>query len=135
MAEEYLTYMPSFVALVAMAFLYILQILIADFAGIYRKHPPGSPVAADHNDFHFRAVRAHANTNESIAAFLMLFVVGILVSASANSFNICAGFYVLMRALYTGFYYLGWQKLRSTVFGLSLVALVGMLVVAGRAVI
>ena len=65
------TYSITIIALGAMAVLMFCQLLIADVIGIRSKHVPGSQVAADHNNIHFRASRTVANTNESIAIFVL----------------------------------------------------------------
>ena len=52
--------------------LLVVQLLVVDVVGLRRAHPPGTPIEPDQNDFLFRATRAHANTNESIAAFALL---------------------------------------------------------------
>ena len=63
--------------------LLVFQLLVVDVAGIRRRHPPGLPIEPDPTDFLFRATRAHANTNESIAAFTLLAIFSVAVGADA----------------------------------------------------
>lgn len=79
--------------------------------------------------FHFRAARAHANTNESVAAFIALAVAGILASASPIGLNSLAWLYVACRMAHMLSYYANQKLARSAAFGVSLVVLVGMLMV------
>lgn len=118
-------YYPTLWAMGAAGALLLVQLIIADFAGIKAGHKPGTPVAADSGSFLFRATRAHANTNESISAFGLLAVTGILSSAAPQWLYALCWSYVLCRVAYTLFYYANKAMLRSTAFGLSLVALLG----------
>ena len=59
----------SFAGLATLAF---IQILVSDVIGIRSRHIPGTPTVHDHSDRHFRAIRVVANTNESIAVFILL---------------------------------------------------------------
>lgn len=109
--------------------LFLVQILVVDFASIRAKHPPGTPVPVDHNNFLFRATRAHANTNESIATFTLLAVAGILSAAAPAWLNGLAWVYVLGRLAHMLCYYAGQGLARSTAFAVSLAALLGLFVV------
>jgi len=122
-------YGPAIAALGVTAGLLLLQILVADVASIRARHVPGTPVEADHAHFLFRAVRAHANTNESIAAFTLLVLSGVLAGASPRWINLLAWVYVGARVAHMLFYYAGVQIARSLSFALAMAALVGMLVV------
>lgn len=122
-------YAPTIWALGAIAALFLAQILVVDFASIKARHVPGSPVPADHGNFLFRAVRAHANTNESLAGFVLLTLFGILSGASPLWLNLLAWAYVLGRAGHMACYYADVRTLRSIFFGIGLAALLGMLVV------
>lgn len=122
------TYMLTLLCLGAMAGIMLIQILVIDAVGILRKHPPGAPVEVNHGDFLFRATRAHANTNESIAVFILLALFGLLSGARPELFNYSACLYVMARLAYTTCYYLDARLMRSTVFAVSLFGLAGMLV-------
>lgn len=109
--------------------LLLIQLLVVDLAGIKARHRPGTPVEADHGNFLFRATRAHANTNESIAAFTLLALFGVLSAASPGWLNALSWVYVAARVAHMVCYYAGFQLPRSVAFGVGLVALFGMLVV------
>lgn len=122
-------------AMAAMGGMMLVQILIVDFAGIRARHLPGAPVPVDHKNILFRATRAHANTNESIAVFILLAAVGVLAGARAEWLAWLTWTYVGARLLHMLFYYadLRWQ--RSTAFGVGLVALLGMFGVTAAALL
>lgn len=125
--QEWLTpYAPSLLAMGAVAGLFLLQILVVDFAGIKAKHMPGTPVPADHGNFLFRAVRAHANTNESLAGFVLLVLFGMLSGASVTAFNLATWAYVAGRAGHMSCYYADLRLARSIFFGIGLASLLVM---------
>ncbi|HYC00884.1 MAG TPA: MAPEG family protein [Candidatus Limnocylindrales bacterium] len=109
--------------------LILLQLVVLDVAGIRTGHVPGSTVTADHGNFLFRATRAHANINESIAAFILLALFGVLSGASPWWMNTLAWVYLVARVAHMLCYYAGAQIPRSISFGISMTALVGMLIV------
>lgn len=121
-------YAPTIWALGVTGGLLLIQILVADVAGIRAHHAPGTPVAADPGSFLFRAVRAHANTNESVAAFILLALFGVLSMVTASTLNILAWVYVAGRGGHMLFYYAGVAPLRSVSFAVSILALLGMLI-------
>jgi len=121
-------YAPTIWALGTTGGLLLIQILVADIAGIRVHHAPGTPVPADPTSFLFRAVRAHANTNESVAVFILLALFGILSMVSVSTLNILAWVYVAGRVGHMLFYYAGIAPLRSVSFAVSILALLGMLV-------
>jgi uncharacterized MAPEG superfamily protein len=129
MQEWLMPYASTVWAMGIMGGLLLVQLLILDLAGIKAGHVPGSPVTADHGDFLFRATRAHANTNESIAAFILLALFGILHNGTPGWLNLLAMIYVAARLAHMICYYLGIQILRSAAFLVAFVALIGMLVV------
>lgn len=126
MTELLLPYHHVITAIGATGVLLLVQILVVDFAGIRARHVPGTPVAADHGVFLFRAVRAHANTNESIAAFVLLALFGMLGGAQPQWLGILAWAYVGGRVAHMLCYYANLRLLRSIAFGISLLALLGM---------
>jgi uncharacterized MAPEG superfamily protein len=118
-----LPYAMTVFAMAAVAALFLLQILVVDAAGIKGRHVPGMPIPADHSSFLFRASRAHANTNESLGAFILLVIVAILLSASPSWTNGAAWLYVAGRAGHMVCYYADWRFARSSAFVVALLAL------------
>ncbi|NOX49784.1 MAG: MAPEG family protein [Gammaproteobacteria bacterium] len=117
------SYSGSMFGLGVFGILYLVQLLIADVAGLRAKHTPGSAVTGGHSDFLFRSHRAHANTTESIGAFILLALFAILTGGDPLWTALTIWSYVGLRALHTVFYYLNFQTMRSVVFGLGLLAL------------
>ena len=122
-------YVPTIWAMGATGGLLLVQVLVLDVAGLKARHRPGTPVEADHGNFLFRASRAHANTNESIAAFILLGFFGVLSAGPVGWLNTFSWVYVLARIAHMLCYYAGVHLLRSLSFGVGLAALFGMLVV------
>jgi uncharacterized MAPEG superfamily protein len=100
-----------------MALLMLIQIVMADVLGILAKHVLGTPIEANHDSLLFRANRTVANTNESIAVFILVVVFCVLAGASP------------VHTAYAIFYYANWQLLRSVVFGVSLLFLFALLLI------
>lgn len=110
--------------------LLVIQLVIADLTAIRRGHRAGYPITANSADFLFRAARAHLNTNESIAAFALLAVCGILSSASPVWVNALSAAWLLFRIGHMTSYYANIKLYRSAAFGGSLVVLIGLFVVS-----
>ena len=128
MPDVLLAYHPTILACVALAALIMLQVLIADVASIKAKHVPGMPVTSGHGSFHFRAVRALGNTNETLGLFLLLIVLATALGTNVTWTNALAWVYVGARAGHMTFYYLRQGLLRSACFGLGLAAQFALLV-------
>ena len=128
MQEWLLPYAGTVWAMGIMGGLILVQLIVADAAGIRAGHVPGSAVTGGHESFLFRAARAHANTNESIAAFILLALFGILHNAAPGFLNGCALVFVAARIAHMVFYYGGVGVLRSTAFVVAFLALMGMLI-------
>lgn len=128
-------YAPTLFAMLATATLMLIQLLVVDFASIKAKHAPGTPVPADPTSFLFRASRAHANTNESIALFVLLAIVAIFCAASSMWANAFAWLYVAGRLGHMLCYYADFRTARSLSFAVSLVALISLFFVTFAAVI
>ena len=127
--QHWLTpYVLTIWAMGAMGGLLLVQLLVLDLAGLKARHRPGTPVEPDHGNFLFRATRAHANTNESIAGFILLGFFGVLSGAPAGWLNTLSWIYVLARITHMLCYYAGVHLLRSLSFGVGLAALFGMLI-------
>lgn len=121
---EIAAYRSAVIAFGVMGMLYIVQLLVADVVGIRRRHTPGTPVAADHSDVLFRCVRAHANTTESIAGFVLLALFAIGMGGAPGWVNGACWAFVAARAAHALSYYANARKLRSVAFGLSVLPLV-----------
>ena len=133
MSEIAATYELTVMSWGALALLMMIQLLTADIMGIRHRHIPGTPVEASHHNPLFRATRAVANTNESIAIYLLLVLFCIFSGADAGYLAAASWGYIASRAAYAACYYFNQQTLRSVCFGLSLVALLGMLIVGAIA--
>jgi uncharacterized MAPEG superfamily protein len=131
--EPLTAYSPVVWAFGVVGLLLLMQLLVADIAGVRAGHVPGSPVPADHGSFLFRAVRAHANTNETIAAFILLALFGIFRGASAEWLNGLAWLYVGARVAHMACYYADVRIMRSVAFVLAFAALLGMLIAGSLA--
>ncbi|NND69709.1 MAG: MAPEG family protein [Halioglobus sp.] len=121
------SYEMTVYAIGVLALLLLSQLLVADVVGILSRHTPGSTIGGGHSDVLFRVSRTVANTNESIAIFVLAVLFCILSGASPTYTAYGAWGFVLSRALYAVFYYSNLQILRSTVFGISLLFLLGLL--------
>ena len=106
----------------------LIQILIADVAAIKEQHTPGYPVKPDHSSFLFRAARAHANTNESIAVFILFALFGVFSASNAFYLNAFSAIYLVSRIGHMCFYYGNIKLARSISFPFSLIGLIGMLI-------
>lgn len=119
-------YSPTLWALGAAGALLLVQLIVADLVAIRSSHKAGTPIPPDTSKFLFRAARAHANTNESIAAFTLFAVAGILSAAPAVWLNALAWAYLACRLAHMLAYYANRKVARSTAFGISLLVLLGM---------
>lgn len=128
-------YLPALACLAASGLLLVVQLLIADIAGIRRGHRAGFPVAADPSRFHFRAMRAHANLNESIAAFVAVLVAAMVVGAPSWAVNLFSAVYLAGRIGHAVMYYANLSLARSVSFGIGLVGILGVGVAALLAMI
>jgi len=122
-------YGPTLAAFVCLGGLFLVQMLVSDVVAIRAGHVPGTPVAGGHGDLVFRTTRALANTNENLAIFILLTVAAIFLSASPRWTNVFAWVFVAARAAHMLAYYADQRALRSTVFTIGVVALVGLLVI------
>jgi len=128
MADLILPYFTTLAAWVVLGVLVLVQVLVADVAAMRSGHVPGAAVTGGHDVFLFRATRAHANTNENLALFLLLSVAAILLRASAPLTNGFAAVFVASRAVHMLAYYADQRTLRSTAFVIGLVCLIGLTV-------
>lgn len=122
-------YAASVAAVGYVAALMLAQLLVADVLGIAGRHVPGTPVRADHADPLFRATRAVANTNESIGVFVCALLFCLWSGAAPDLTAYAAWTYAGARTVYAGFYYANLQTLRSITFGISLLALLALVLV------
>jgi len=107
----------------------LIQLLVADAAGIGAKKTPGFLIEPSHQKFAFRAERAFFNTNESVTIFILLACFCILCAASPSWLNGLAVTYALSRLFHMLFYYFNIKLARSGAFVVSLLALAGMCVI------
>lgn len=113
----------------ALALLMLLQVTAVDVTSIRAKHTPGAPVTADHGNFLFRVTRTVANTNETIAIYIVVVLYCIYSGANADYTGYLSWTYVTSRAAYAVCYYTNQQIPRSICFAISLLALLGMLII------
>ncbi len=126
--ENLLTaYMPTIATFAIIGGMLLVQLVVADVIGIVQKHVPGTPIPADHSRVLFRAHRAHANTNESIAAFIALTLFALAVTATPYWLNTLSLLYIACRLGHMMCYYANLQTMRSIFFAVSLLALFGIL--------
>ena len=121
--DALISYESSAIALGVLAAVILLQLLIADVAGIRARHTPGTPVDGGHESFHFRAVRAHANSGESLGVLILFVLAAVGVQVDPTWLMRSLWAIVFLRLLYTLCYYFDWRALRSAVFGLILLAI------------
>lgn len=126
-------YAPTVWAMGLTGGLLLVQLLVADLVGLKSGHMAGASVDADPGNFLFRATRAHANTNESIAGFILITLFAICSPLSPFWVNALSGLYFVSRVAHMSFYYLGNQPLRSISFGLSLLTLFTLLIAGAYA--
>ena len=131
MPEALVPYQPAVLALGMFGFLYLAQLLVADFTGIARRHTPGTAVEGGHDDFLFRAARAHANTSESVGALILIAGFAITCGGAPAIVNNGLWAFFAFRLVHMLAYYLDVRILRSVAFGLGMLAL---LVVFGAGV-
>lgn len=122
-------YMTTLQCFLAMGGLLLVQLLVADVAGLVKGHVPGSTLTSSHESFHFRSTRAFANTNESLLAFVLLALCGIAFGASVYWVNMLSVVYVCARVAHMLLYWLGLGPLRSAAFIVCLGAMIGLLIV------
>lgn len=124
------TYSTSILIIGLTGAILFLQLLVNDVAAFKAKHRPGYPIDPDHGSFHFRAARAFANTNETVAIFIVFVVFGILSMADPVWLNRWAAVYFIGRVAHMFFYYFGVGIARSVSFVVSMFGLVGMFVIS-----
>ena len=130
MPDFLVPYASTLAAFVCLGGIFLLQVLVSDVIAIRAGHVPGTPTAGGHGDLLFRTTRALANTNENLAIFILLSLSAVLLGASATWTNRLAWTFVLARAGHMLAYYADQRALRSAIFTLGVVALLGLLVVS-----
>jgi uncharacterized MAPEG superfamily protein len=128
MQDFMIPYTSALAACVTLGGLIFIQVLVADVAGMKAKHVPGMPVTEGHASFHFRAVRALANTNETLALFVLLLIAALLLQARPGWVNALVWTFTAARALHMGCYYARWSLARSAAFSVGLLAQFGLLI-------
>ena len=122
-------YQITVAAIGGLAILMFCQLIIADLVGIRSKHTPGGTIPTDHNNLHFRVSRTMANTNESVGLFILAVIFCILSGSSPMATAYAAWGFVLARILFAMFYYINLKLWRSVSFGLSLLALLALIII------
>jgi uncharacterized MAPEG superfamily protein len=117
-------------AYAAVATLVLVQVLVSDAALVRAGHVPGTPVTGAHESFLFRATRAHANTNENLALFILASLAAMLAGASPRWCAILAWGFAASRLAHMTAYYADLRMLRSAAFGAGLLCTVGLLTLA-----
>jgi uncharacterized MAPEG superfamily protein len=129
MPESLMPYGSSLAAWIVVGGAYLVQTLVADLAMVRARHTPGMPIASGHGDFLFRASRAHANTNESLAAFVVLSLAAMLLGASPAWTNGFGWGFALARVGHMLAYYADQRLFRSVAFAVGFACLLGLLIV------
>jgi uncharacterized MAPEG superfamily protein len=127
-------YHVAMISYLVLGVLFLAQTLVADAAAIRAGHVPGTPVTGGHDDFLFRATRAHANTNENLAAFVVLSLAAVFLGADPWWTNALAATFVLSRLAHMLTYYFDLRSARSASFVIGLLSLAG-LAIAGLAAV
>lgn len=120
-------YELSIYAAFAVAVMLFVQIVVADVAAIWAKTAPGKPLEFNPASFHFRASRSYHNTNESIAVFMLMLPVCIVLQAEAGLVNAMSWLYVAGRAGHMLTYYGNWPLARTISFVVALLGLLGLI--------
>lgn len=129
--DIFANYHSAVLAMFAAGVVLFIQFLVADITGFLGTKTPGIPVAANHDDFLFRATRAYSNMNETIAVFIIFMTVGILAQIDPVWLSRLAWVYVAARIAY-GLCY--WMKLglgRTLCFVAVLLSLLGLGITVG----
>ncbi|MEE4302396.1 MAG: MAPEG family protein [Pseudomonadales bacterium] len=116
------------------AVLLLLQVLVADVVSVRRKHTPGAPIDGGHDDFLWRADRAHRNTNETLGAFVLLTLAAVAVEAHPVAVNGLALVYAAGRAAHMACYWADLRVPRSVSWVVALLALVGLAILVAIAI-
>lgn len=122
-------YENTILAMGAMALLMFVQLIFADLVGVRSKHTPGGLIPVDHEKLLFRSTRAVANTNESIAIFILASLFCIFSNASPIYTAYASWGFVVARLFYALFYYGNLRLCRSATFGISLLFLSALMVI------
>lgn len=127
MPELLADYQSTIYALGALSTLMLVQLLVADVAGLKAGHIPGAAITGGHERFLFRAARTVANINESIAIFLLAVLFCLFMGASPEATSGFCWLYLGARVAYVFCYYFNIKILRSISFIVSLIGIAGLL--------
>ncbi len=126
MSEWLAPYQSAIAALGGLGFFHVVQILVADVIALRRGHTPGTAAEGGHDDLLFRASRAHANTNESIAAVVLIAGFAIARGTAPGTVAFLCWAILGLRILHGACYWANWQAPRSISFALGIVALLAL---------
>lgn len=119
-------YQTSIICIGLLGLLMLIQLLVADVVAIKKKHTPGFPIEADHNNLLFRANRTHVNCMESVPIFILFLSFSMLSFASPYIVNLCAMVFISSRYAYALAYYLNYKLTRSVIFIFSIISLISL---------
>ena len=119
-------YLPALVCLAASGLLLVVELVVADLAALRAGHAPGHPVPANPDRFLFRAVRAHANLNESLAGFIAVLLAAVLLQGAPTAVNAFSALYLIGRLGHATMYYANFRRARSVCFGMALIGILGL---------
>lgn len=128
MVELAAVYPGTVLAWLLTGVLVLIQLLVADIAGLRAGKAPGMPVTGGHESFLFRATRAFDNARESLGLFLLFTLACVAVGAAPLWTNGFALVWVGARAAHALCYWCDWRNARSLAFLVSLIALAGLAV-------
>ena len=120
------SYTTVSLCVLVLALLMIVQLLVADIAGLMARHTPGTSVTQEHSSFLFRSVRALANTNESVAIFILLVGLTVVYGVDPERAGWAAITFVAGRVVHSICYWADLRILRSVAFAFALIGLLGM---------
>lgn len=116
MTEIVVHYNTLLISSAGLVGLMLVQLLTADVAGLVSKHIPGTAVPQNHASFLFRANRALANTNESIALYVLLLVLLIFTESDPILSGYAAMTFLGGRVLHSICYWFDLRIARSITF-------------------
>jgi|JI9StandDraft_1071089.scaffolds.fasta_scaffold736039_1 uncharacterized MAPEG superfamily protein len=73
-----------------------------------------------------RALSAHLNTIEGFPAFATATILALFSYADTSLIQILCAIYILARIFYLIFYWIDWNKSRSTVWGIGIISVAGL---------
>ncbi|TNE45963.1 MAG: MAPEG family protein [Deltaproteobacteria bacterium] len=97
----------------------VLQFVAATAKNVIAKGTPGVPIATGHDDFNFRAERAHANTLDNVLPFAIVVALAIAAGVSPWWTNTLSLVFLGARIAHTAVYYADLRPVRTLCFFLG----------------